>query len=114
MTIGHLARTRTKRIRKPVKRRARRVESVELQTLKAHENEFRGKNVIVVGKEIYPIENGEQAERLLEELRRKYPKNTPMLTYVWDEETYILCLWPFGSKKLALNCSARSIALLRL
>jgi hypothetical protein len=63
---------------------------IELQTLKAHENEFRGRNVIVIGKEIYAIENGEQAVRLMEELLKKYPKRAPLLAYVMEDETYIL------------------------
>ena len=66
--------------------------SLEYKTLQARENEFRGQNVIVVGNEIYPIKNGEHAARLLKELRRKYPKRTPLLTYVMGEETYILWL----------------------
>ncbi len=74
-------------MRKPSKRRTRQNHQIELQTLKAHENEFRGRNVIVIGKEIYPIENGEQAARLLEELRKKYPSKSPLLTYVMGEET---------------------------
>ena len=54
--------------RKPIGRRAPSNHRMELQTLKARENEFRGRNVIVIGKEIYAIENGEQAARLMEEL----------------------------------------------
>ncbi|HEX7593656.1 MAG TPA: DUF5678 domain-containing protein [Anaerolineae bacterium] len=74
--------------RKP---RVRSSESIEFKTLKAHWDEYRGKNVIVIGKEIFPIKSGKQAAKLLEALRKKYPKRTPLLTYVWGEETYILC-----------------------
>ena len=63
---------------------------IELRTLQSRENEFRGRNVIVIGKEIYAIENGEQATRLLEELLKKYPNKTPLLAYVMEDETYIL------------------------
>lgn len=58
-------------MRKPMKRRTRTNHHIELQTLKAHENKFRGRNVIVIGKEIHAIENGEQAARLLEELLKQ-------------------------------------------
>jgi hypothetical protein len=63
---------------------------IELATLKEHENEFRGRNVVVIGKEIFPIKNGKQAARLLEKLRKKYPKKSPLLAYVMREEPYIL------------------------
>lgn len=79
-------------MRKPMKHRARANHQIELQTLEAHKEKYRGKNVIVIGKEIFPVENGEQAARLLEELRKKYPTKSPLLTYVMGEETYILCL----------------------
>ncbi len=77
-------------LRRRTKRRIWTDHQIELRTLKAHENEFRGKNVIVIGKEIFAIENGEQAARLLEELLKKYPKRTPLLAYVMEDETYIL------------------------
>lgn len=79
-------------MRKSTKHQARANHQIELQTLRARKDKYRGKNVIVIGKEIYPIENGEQAARLLEELRKKYPTQSPLLTYVMGEETYILCL----------------------
>ncbi|HID64897.1 MAG TPA: hypothetical protein EYP49_19435 [Anaerolineae bacterium] len=37
----------------------------EHETLAARENEFRGKPVVVVGKEIHEIESGEQGAQLL-------------------------------------------------
>jgi hypothetical protein len=77
-------------MRKPIRRQTRSNHRIELQTLKAHEGEFRGKNVIVIGKEIYAIENGEQAAGLLEELLKKYPNRVPLLAYVMEDETYIL------------------------
>lgn len=64
--------------------------SQEHQTLKAREEEFRGKHVIVIGTEIYPIEDGEQAARLLERLRKQHPGKIPLLAYVMREDTYIL------------------------
>ena len=66
--------------------------SQEHQTLEAREDEFRGKHVIVIGTEIYPIEDGEQATQLLEHLRKQHPGKIPLLAYVMREDTYILCL----------------------
>jgi len=65
--------------RKP---RVRSFESIEFKTLKAREHEFEGKIVIVIGKQVFAAENGEQAAHLLAEIRRKYPKKTPLATYV--------------------------------
>ncbi len=92
MVLRESTRSRSKRISKLSRRSSHVAESVELRTLKVHWREYEGKNVIVIGKEIYPIQDGDQAARLLEELRKKYPKKTPLLTFVWGEETYILCL----------------------
>ena len=66
--------------------------SQEHQTLEAREDEFRGKHVLVIGTEIYPFEDGEQATQLLERLRKQHPGKIPLLAYVMREDTYILCL----------------------
>jgi hypothetical protein len=65
--------------------------SQEHRTLKAREEEFRGKHVLVIGKEIYEIKDEDQGTRLLEEVRKKHPGRVPLLTYVMKEELYILC-----------------------
>lgn len=65
--------------------------SQEHQTLRAREEEFRGKHVLVIGEEIYEIKDEEQGVLLLEEIRKKYPGRIPLLTYVMEEELYILC-----------------------
>ncbi|MBI4670614.1 MAG: hypothetical protein HY741_02965 [Chloroflexi bacterium] len=79
-------------MRKEKKRRVSAKHQIEIQTLKTHEREFHGKNVIVVGRQIFPVESGKQAAKLLAELREKYPDQTPLLAYAMGEETYILCL----------------------
>jgi len=66
--------------------------SQEHQTLRAREEEFRGKHVLVIGEEIHEIKDEEQGVLLLEEIRKKYPGRIPLLTYVMEEELYILCL----------------------
>jgi len=65
--------------------------SQEHQALKAREEEFGGKHVLVIGEEIYEIKDEEQGVRLLEEVRKKHPGRIPLLTYVMKEELYILC-----------------------
>ena len=64
--------------------------SQEHQTLEAREDEFRGKHVLVIGTEIYHIEDGEQATQLLERLRKQHPGKIPLLAYVMREDTYLL------------------------
>jgi len=64
--------------------------SQEHRTLEAREEEFRGKHVLVIGTEIYPFEDGEQATQLLERLRKQHPGRIPLLAYVMREDTYLL------------------------
>lgn len=79
-------------MRKQKKTKPRAEFQIEMETLQAREHEFQGKNVIVLGRQIFPIENGEQATQLLAELRQRYPDQSPLLAYAMGEETYILCL----------------------
>jgi len=67
--------------------------SLEHKTLKAREEEFRGKHVLVIGAEIYPIEDGEQATQLLERLRKQHPGKIPLLAYVMQGEAVYPSLW---------------------
>jgi hypothetical protein len=67
--------------------------STEHQTLKVREEEFRGKHVLVIGTEIYPIEDGEQATQLLERLRKQHPGKIPLLAYVMKGEAVYPSLW---------------------
>lgn len=53
---------------------------------------FRGKHVIVVAGKIFTAKTGEKASKILAEVRRKYPKKTPAVTYVPDADTLILWL----------------------
>jgi len=69
--------------------------SQEHQTLKAREEEFIGKHVLVIGTEIYPFEDGEQAPQLLERLRKQYPGKIPLLAYVMKGEAVYPSLWKY-------------------
>jgi hypothetical protein len=60
--------------------------SQEHQTLKARDAEFRRKHVLVIGTEIYPFEDGEQATQLLERLRKQHPGKIALLAYVMKGE----------------------------
>lgn len=54
---------------------------------------YFGKHVVVVDHEVYEATTGEEAVRILEEVRKKYPEKQPMLAYIPKEETLILLLW---------------------
>jgi len=51
---------------------------------------FRGKHVIVVGGKVFTAKTGEKASKILAEVRRKYPKETPAVTYIPDADALIL------------------------
>ncbi len=53
---------------------------------------FRGKHVIVVGREIFVAADGKRAGEILEEVHKKYPKETPAITYIPKADTLILWL----------------------
>ena len=53
---------------------------------------YKGKHVIVVAGKVFAAKTGESASKILEEIRRKYPKETPAITYIPDADTLILWL----------------------
>lgn len=54
---------------------------------------YFGKHVVVVDHEVYEATTGEEAVRILEEVRKKYPGKKPVLAYIPKEETLILFVW---------------------
>lgn len=51
---------------------------------------YFGKHIVVVDHEVYEATTGEEAVRILEEVRKKYPGKQPVLAYIPKEETLIL------------------------
>ncbi|HEX9722462.1 MAG TPA: DUF5678 domain-containing protein [Candidatus Paceibacterota bacterium] len=51
---------------------------------------YFGKHVVVVNGEVHEARTGEEAVKILEEVRKKYPDKQPTLTYIPEEETLIL------------------------
>lgn len=49
----------------------------------------RGNYVIVVVGKIFTVKTGEKASKILAEMRRKYPKETPAITYIPDTDALI-------------------------
>ena len=51
---------------------------------------YRGFHVIVVAGKVFKAKTGEKASKILDEVRRKYPKEVPAITYIPDADTLIL------------------------
>lgn len=54
--------------------------------------QFKGKHVIVVGGQIFAVATGKEANKILERVHKKYPKETPSITYIPKSDTLILWL----------------------
>jgi len=53
---------------------------------------YRGYHVIVSAGKVFKAKTGERASKILDEVRRKYPKDIPAITYIPDADTLILWL----------------------
>jgi len=51
---------------------------------------YRGYHVIVVAGKVFKAKTGERAAEILREVRQKYPKATPEITYIPDVDALIL------------------------
>lgn len=54
---------------------------------------YFGKHVVVIDHEVFEATTGEEAVRILEEVRTKHPGKKPVLAYIPKEETLILFVW---------------------
>lgn len=52
----------------------------------------RGYHLIVVAGKLFKARTGEGASKILNEVRKKYPKEIPEITYIPDADTLILWL----------------------
>lgn len=53
---------------------------------------YRGKHVIVIAGKVFTAKTGRAANIILDKLEKKYPKETPALTYIPKADTLILWL----------------------
>lgn len=51
---------------------------------------YKGKHIIMVKGKVFTAKTGEGASKILEEVRRKYPKEIPAITYIPDADALIL------------------------
>lgn len=52
---------------------------------------YRGKHIILVAGKIYTAKTGEGASKILERVRKEYPKETPEVAYL--PKAHSLILW---------------------
>lgn len=53
---------------------------------------YKGKHVIFVAGKVYTAKTGSEANKILDLLEKKYPKETPAITYIPKADTLILWL----------------------
>ena len=53
---------------------------------------YRGYHVVVVAGKVFKARTGERASQILEDVRKKYPKKIPAITYIPDADSLILWL----------------------
>lgn len=53
---------------------------------------YQGKHVIVVKNKVWTAKTGRQANIILDKLERKYPQETPVITFIPKADTLILWL----------------------
>lgn len=63
-----------------------------LISLAFRDPKYSGKHIVVIGKKIHILPAGKSRAALLTKLIKKYPRQTPIITYVPTEDTLILLL----------------------
>lgn len=53
---------------------------------------YKGKHIVVVRNKVFASKTGRQASKVLDRLEKKYPRETPAITYIPKEDTLILWL----------------------
>lgn len=61
----------------------------EQKTLLAKWDNYKGKIVAVVGKKIFSAKTGNQAQKMIEKIEKRY-KKPPLVTYIPKADTLIL------------------------
>lgn len=55
-----------------------------------NDSRYRGYHVIVIAGKLFKARTGEEASQILENVRKKYPKEIPAITYIPDADSLIL------------------------
>lgn len=54
---------------------------------------YFGKHIVVLDNAVHVAITGDEAVRILEELRKQYPDKKPIIAYIPKDETLILMVW---------------------
>lgn len=68
----------------------RKQTSQKLMEKVLNDPKYKGKHVIVVAGKVFTANTGDGAGRILDEVRKKYPRAIPAITYLPDADTLIL------------------------
>lgn len=52
---------------------------------------YRGKHIIMIAGKVFSAKSGREASKLFDKVTKMYPRKTPILAYIPNEETLILC-----------------------
>ncbi|OGK09482.1 hypothetical protein A2767_04100 [Candidatus Roizmanbacteria bacterium RIFCSPHIGHO2_01_FULL_35_10] len=52
--------------------------------------QYRGYHVVVIAGKVFKAKTGSKASKILDEVHKKYPRETPDITYIPDADTLIL------------------------
>ncbi|KKP60547.1 MAG: hypothetical protein UR54_C0011G0011 [Candidatus Roizmanbacteria bacterium GW2011_GWA2_34_18] len=53
---------------------------------------YQGKHVILIADQIYTAKTGKEANKIVDRLEKKFPKEIPAMTYIPKADTLILWL----------------------
>ena len=53
---------------------------------------YKGKHIIIIGGRIYATKTGRASSELLDKLLKKYPEETPIMSYIPKADSLILFL----------------------
>lgn len=53
---------------------------------------YKGKHIIIIAGQVFTAQTGKQANKILDKLEKKYPKEIPEITYIPKADTLILWL----------------------
>lgn len=56
---------------------------------------YKGYHVVVVGGKVFRARTGERAAKILRDVRKQYPQDTPAITYLPKEDIFFSRVPPF-------------------
>lgn len=69
-----------------IKRKHHKITMVNIMS----DPKYKGKHIVVIDDKIFTATSGKEANKILDKLEKRYPKETPAITYIPKEDTLIL------------------------